>query len=159
MNTIQHGTKYKTITIVVIVSCILLAASCNMLNSLYDEWTLDLPNGYYLVKINTHDIKMVDQSTCYVPNDCNYFVQSFFCNERFVCLKCIYISDAMKKLSFHELFLQNDSFFIMFDTSERRTVGFYTSETELESQIKSLEDPFIVQWTTTEIKPDGAYYN
>ena len=65
----------------------------------------------------------------------------------------------MKKLSLHELFLQNDSFFIMFDTSERRTVGFYTSETELESQIKSLEDPFIVQWTTTEIKPDGAYYN
>ncbi|MBO5076956.1 MAG: hypothetical protein J5584_05105 [Clostridia bacterium] len=159
MNTIQLGTKFKSITIVVIAALTLITTSCNMLGSLYDEWRLDLPNGYYLLKISTHNIKMVDQSTSFVPNDCDYFVQGFFYNERYVCLKCIYISDAIKKLSFHELFLQDDSFFILYDTLEHRTIGFYTSEAELESQTNNLEAPFSAQWTTTEVKPNKAYYN
>lgn len=149
----------KYILVVIVVLCVFFISSCSatVFNSQINnnDWSYKLPNNYEIWHINSRKIvcgKRNNENS--ISTVVGQYVSEFCHNDKYVCLKCIEVSDDLSDAND----LADICYYYIIDTLRDEICGPLT-EQEYIKEVKSKNVTELSLWIKTKPRPEGAVFS
>ena len=141
--------KKKYLAIVMVVIFTLLCSSC--FGPGMNDWHYDLPNGYEIVHVSSHNIICVNRNQTGNTTIVDAQVSEFCFNDRYVGLKRVDVYDIHEEIDY------SNPVYYLVDTLKGRVYGAL-SEEEYISRIDYFDVENMCEWMATKPAPEGAVF-